>query len=174
MGPFSIPKGNFMTTGTVRTQGSELFVIDSVNHTDPTIVKMACPTGITGMGGARDQIEDTCLDTTGDKTFQAGLGNPAQVTVPFNLIPRDTGHQGLFALKEDGSVLHWIACLSEAATDPTLDSDDTFIGPTDRSWFKFDAYVSDVNIDIATNEIVRGTLTLQRSGAVEFFGYEPS
>lgn len=163
-----------MTTGTVRTQGTELFVIDTITQSAATMIKMACPTGITGMGGARDQIDDSCLDTRGDKTFQAGLGNPGQVTVPFNLIPRDFSHQRLFQLKDDASVLKWIACLSESQTDPTLDSDDAFVPPIDRSSFEFDAFVSDVNIDIATNEIVRGTLTLQRSGNVVFNAFTPS
>lgn len=164
-----------MTVGTVATQGTELFVIDTVTvPLTPAIVKMSCPTGITGLGGARDQIEDTCLDTTGDKTFKAGLGNPGQVSVPFNLIPRNASHQTLFAFKAAGTVMDWVVCLSESATDPTLDTDDTFILPVTRTTIEFSAFVSDVNIDIATNEIVRGTLTLQRSGDVTFTGYEPA
>ena len=163
-----------MTTGTVRSQGTELFFIDTVNQTDPAIVKVLCPTGITGLGGPRDQIDDTCLDNIGDKTFQAGLGNPGQVSVPFNLIPRDVSHQNLFVLKEDGSVLKFVVCLSESATDPTLDMDDAFVLPTDRTTIEFDAFVSDVNIDVATNDIVKGTLTLQRSGSVTFTGYVPA
>lgn len=163
-----------MTTGTVKSQGTELFVIDTVSATDPEILKMACPTGITGLGGPKDQIEDTCLDNITDKTFVGGLGTPGQVTVPFNLIPRDGSHQVLFDLKEDGSVLKWIVCLSESTTDPTLDTNDEFDAPDDRTSFKFDAYIADVTIDIATNEIVRGTLLLQRSGAVEPFFFTPT
>jgi hypothetical protein len=164
-----------MTAGTVQTQGTELFVIDDSNSvTEPEIVKMVCPTGITGMGGARDQIEDTCLDTTGDKTFKAGLGNPGQVNVPFNLIPRDGSHKSLFAWKESGTVMKWLVCLSESSTDPTVDTDGEFVKPTDRTTIEFEAYVADVNIDVANNEIVRGTLTLQRSGSVEFIGYTPA
>jgi len=163
-----------MTTGTVKTQGTELFMIETASASDHVITKMACPTGVTGLGGAKDQIEDTCLDTTGDKTFKGGLGNPGQVSVPFNLIPRDGSHQFLFTLKEQGDVLKWIVCLSESTTDPTMDTDFEFVAPTDRTSFKFDAFISDVNIDIATNEIVRGTLTLQRSGSVTPFFYTPA
>jgi hypothetical protein len=163
-----------MTLGTVKTQGTELFMIETASASDPTVTKLTCPTGISGLGGPKDQIEDTCFDNTTDKTFVAGLGNPGQVSVPFNLIPRDGSHQFLFALKEAGDVLHWIACLSESTTDPTMDTDLAFVAPNDRSSFKFDAYISDVNIDMATNDIVRGTLTLQRSGSVTFFGYTPS
>lgn len=164
-----------MTTGTVRTQGTELFVIDSsVTASEDDIFKIACPTGITGLGGARDQIEDTCLDTTDEKTFQAGLGNPGQVSVPFNLIPRNGSHQSLFAWKASGAVMKWLACLSESNEQPTVDSDGEFVKPTTRTTIEFSAFVADVNIDIATNEIVKGTLTLQRSGAVTFVGYVPA
>lgn len=163
-----------MTTGVVRTQGTELFFVNTLGS-DPVIVKLACPTGITGLGGAGDQIEDTCLDTVGDKTFQRGLGSPGQVSVPFNLIPRDASHQDLFALKDAGNVLSWLAALSEGTTDPTvIDSDGMIVPPTGRSSFGFQAYIADVNIDIATNEIVRGTLTLQRSGSVTPTWFTPA
>jgi hypothetical protein len=164
-----------MTTGLVKTQGTELFFVDaSVSTSAPDLVKMACPTGVQGLGGAKDQIETTCLDATVDKEFAGGLGNPGTVSVPFNLIPRDFSHQTLFALKESGADLNWIACLSDGTEDPTLDSDGIIVAPTLRSSFRFVGYIADVNIDIATNEIVRGTLTIQRSGAVQFFGYTPA
>lgn len=165
-----------MTVGTVETQGTRLFMIETASASDSVVTKFACPTGITGLGGPKDQIEDTCLDTFGNKTFKAGLGNPGQVSVPFNLIPRNGSHQFLFTLLDAGTVLKWIACLSEAgenAVDPTMDSDLEFVAPTDRTSFKFDAYIADVNIDMATNDIVRGTLTLQRSGNVTPFFYTP-
>lgn len=156
-----------MTVGTVKTQGTELFFVDTVSASAASLVKLSCPTGITGLGGAKDQIETTCLDTIGDKEFAGGLGNPGQVSVPFNLIPSDAGHQVLLDLKENGAVLDWIICLSDGTADPTLASDGlTIVPPAARSSLTFNAYISDVNIDIATNEIVRGTLTLQRSGNV--------
>lgn len=155
-----------MTTGTVKTQGTHLFLIETLSESDPAVRKFTCPTGIQGLGGAKDQIETTCLDTTEDKEYAAGLGNPGQVSVPFNLIPRDLSHQILFGLKKAGTVLKWIACLSESAEVPSMDSDFAFVAPTTRSSLAFDAYISDVNIDIANNEIVKGTLTLQRSGPV--------
>jgi hypothetical protein len=165
---------DIMTIGTVRTQGTELFFVNPLGS-DPVISKLACPTGITGLGGPADQIESTCLDTVGEKTFASGLKSPGQVSVPFNLIPRDTSHQDLFRLKETGDVLSWLAALSESTTDPTeIDSDDQIVPPTDRTSFGFQAYISDVNIDIATNEIVRGTLTLQRSGPVTPTWYTPT
>lgn len=163
-----------MTTGTVRTQGTHLFFIQSESESDPVITKLVCPTGVSGLGGAKDQTETTCLDTTGDKEYVAGLGNPGQISVPFNLIPRDLSHQVLFTLKEKGTVLKWLACLSESTSVPTMDTGEEFVVPTDRTSFAFDAYISDVSIDIATNDIVKGTLTLQRSGSVAPHWYVPA
>jgi len=155
-----------MTTGTIKTQGTELFLVDTVSSSDTEIVKLACPTGITGLGGAADQIEKTCLDSVTDREYDRGLGNPGQVSVPFNLIPSDFSHQLLFTLKDAGTTLDWAAALSDGTAVPTLDGDGEFVMPTTRTYLEFEAYIADVTIDIATNEIVRGTLTLQRSGAI--------
>lgn len=151
---------------TVKTQGTELFLIDTVSSSQPAVIKFACPTGITGLGGPKDQIDTTCLDDTDDAQSTSGLGRPGQVSVPFNLITGASSHQTLFDLKEAGTVLSWIACLSESTDAPTMDSNDAFVAPATRTSFKFQAYIADVNIDIAGNEIVRGTLSLQRSGPV--------
>jgi hypothetical protein len=156
-----------MTTGTVKTQGTELFFVDTLTSSVPAVVKLACPTGITGLGGAADQIETTCLDALVDREYARGLGNPGQVSVPFNLIPTAVSHQLLFDLKDAGTVVSWLACLSDGSADPTtVDSNDVIVPPASRTSFGFQGYIADVTIDIATNEIVRGTLTLQRSGAV--------
>jgi hypothetical protein len=157
-----------MTAGVVKTQGSELYFTEdtSLSGADFTMVKLACPTGITGLGGAADQIETTCLDTANDREYARGLGNPGQVTVPFNFIPTNVSHQLLFELKEAGDNLNWLICFSDGVTAPTIDSDGNFTAPSGRTSIAFNGYIADVNIDIATNEIVRGTLLIQRSGAV--------
>jgi hypothetical protein len=155
-----------MTVGTIKTQGTELWVIDTTTSSVAAILKFSCPTGITGLGGAADQIEDTCLDATEDRTYKRGLGTPGQVSVPFNFIPSNTSHQTIFDMKADGSVFAWMIGFSDGSADPTLDSDDEFVAPASRTSAEFQAYIADVTIDVATNEIVRGTMVLQRSGAV--------
>lgn len=157
-----------MTIGTVRTQGTALYFVDTITVPGtPAIVKFACPTGVTGLGGAADQIEDTCLDALDDKTYKRGLGNPGQISVPFNFIPSNFSHQTLFELKELGDTIPWMIGLSDGTAAPTLvGSVLTAPAAPTRTSFGFDAYISDISIDIATNEIVRGTLTLQRSGPV--------
>lgn len=159
--------------GEVKTQGTHLYFVDRTGAA--ALVKLTCPTGITGLtGGAADQIENTCLDETDTKTFTAGLKNPATITVPFNLKPSDASHQLLFELKEAGVTLDWMALLSESADPPTLAVGDILTAPATRTAFAFRAYISEVNIDIASNEIVRGTLTLQRTGGVTPTWFTPA
>ena len=156
-----------MTEGVVKTQGTELFTVDALSSSVASVLKFECPTGITGLGGAADQLETTCLDTVGDKEFTGGLGNPGQVSVPFNFIPRSGSHQILFDLKESAEVMPWVIGLSDGTGTPTLDSNDDLVPQASpaRTSIYFNGYVADLNIDIATNEIVRGTLTIQRSGS---------
>jgi len=149
---------------TVKSQGTEIFFLDDYSSSTDTVIKMACPTGITGLGGAADQIETTCLEAV-EKTFARGLGNPGQVSVPFNFAPSEVSHQLLFDLKDAGVEIEWMACLSDGTADPTT-ALGALVAPSARTSVGFVGYIADVNIDIATNEIVRGTLTIQRSGNV--------
>lgn len=144
----------------IKTQGTNLFFIDSA-----AVVTMQCPTGITGLGGSRDQIETTCLNATDDKSYVSGLGNPGQVSVPFVFDPSAASHQTLLDLHDSGAVTDWSIGFSDGTATPTLVSG-AFSFATSRTYAEFSAFVADVSIDVSTNEVVRGTLTLQRSGTV--------
>ena len=146
----------------IKTQGTNLFFINGT-----TVETLTCPTGITGLGGARDQIETTCLENTGDKTYVAGLGNPGEVSVPFVFDPTALDQRVLIGLKDTGADVEWLIGFSDGTTVPTITGGELVLATT-RTGARFTAFVSDVNIDVATNEIVRGTLTLQRSGLVEW------
>lgn len=152
----------------IKSQGTHLF-LRLRNSSGQTALKMKCPTGIQGLGGPRDQIDSTCLDDTDDRQYMAGLGNPGQVTVPFHYDPQQASHQLLFDLKEAGSTEEWLMGLSDGTAAPTFDSNGDFMPMTTRSGFVFDAYVSDVNIEVSTNTLVTGTMILQRSGKVRPF-----
>jgi hypothetical protein len=144
----------------IKTQGTNLFFIDNA-----AVVTMQCPTGITGLGGSRDQIETTCLNATDDKSYVSGLGNPGQVSVPFVFDPQASSHQALLDLHDTGEVTQWAIGFSDGTATPTLVSGQFNFAST-RTYAEFDAFVADVSIDVATNEVVRGTMTLQRSGTV--------
>lgn len=151
----------------VKTQGTKLWFVNPAvtPETATDFQTLTCPTGITGLGGAADQIDVTCLDATTDRSYVAGLANPGQVSVPFIFKPGEASQQGLFALKASGTIIQWLVGLSDGSANPTVVAD-AFVVPTGRTSIGFNAYVADVSLDVASNEVVRGTLTLQRSGAV--------
>lgn len=145
----------------IKTQGTNLYFIDGA-----AVKTMTCPTGITGLGGTRDQIETTCLNATDDKSYVSGLGNPGQVSVPF-VFDNVADHKLLLALHDSGDVTDWMIGLSDGSTVPTIVSGQLTMATT-RSAASFDAFVADINVDFATNEVVRGTMTLQRTGSVSW------
>ena len=144
----------------IKTQGTELFFTDPA---DNSVEKLNCPTGITGFGGPADQIDTTCLDAT-NRSFEQGLKTPAPVNVPFNFDPRQTSHQLINELYEEGVTINWMLALSDGTAVPTADTDGDFNTISTRTNVVFSGYISDLSIDLATNEVVRGTMVIQPSG----------
>lgn len=161
-----------MTAGTVRSQGAELFFIDTISFAEPAVVKMPCPIAITGMGGARDRIDTSTLDNRSERTYVAGLGNPTPVLVPFTFRPGSATHRRLFSLRQDGRVLDWLVCLSDGTGAPTLDSG-AFVVPTDRSSLYFRGYLAGIGFKLDGSDLVRGLLIIQRSGGIVFSAAVP-
>ena len=155
----------------LKTAGTHLFLLDPDSPTAP--LKFKCPTGITGVTtGARTRIDTICLDETDDMSYMSGLGDAGTVSVPFILDSEDGSHQRIFELKKTSENLKWIVGFSDGAVAPTVTAGD-LVPATGRSWLAFTAYISDLDIDIATNEVVRGTMTLQRSGGYTMTWKEP-
>lgn len=149
-----------------KSQGTHLFFADNTDPLAPVVVKLECPTGITGLNsGAKTKIPTTCLDELVDETTASGLGQPGTMSVPFILRRAALGQQALFELKESGEVIDWLVGLSDGVSAPTITTG-AMIAPVDRTSGHFRAYVEDVALDIATNDVVKGTLTLMRSGKV--------
>lgn len=159
-----------MTQGVVKTQGTRLFFAspDAASSSDPdgvVIYKLSCPTGISGIGGARAQIDKTCLDSI-EMEKEGGMLDPTEVSVPFNFIPASGSQQALQELRESGTTCSWMVVFSDQTGSPTtVDSDARLVSPG-ATTAEFLGYVADVTFDVTTNEIVRGTLTIQRSGPV--------
>lgn len=145
----------------IRTQGTELYWASG-----PTAVKrVVCATSISGLGGAADQIDTSCLDNVGDATYVGGLGRPGQVTVGFNVHKGQIAHEDLLALKASKAVVSWGIYDASAATAPTA-VDSVMQEVVDRVSARFQGYVADFNLDISGNDVWRGTIAIQRSGDV--------
>jgi hypothetical protein len=161
----------------VKTQGTHVYF---VNPTGPALVKLECPTGVTGVGGGDvDQIEDTCLDETEEHTYVDGLATRESLSIPFNMRPAAASHQLLWDLKESRELLPWLILLSESADPPTLAAGPTppagtMVPPATRTALAFDGVVTNVAIDLTNNDIVRGTLTVQRRSKITPTWFEPA
>lgn len=150
----------------MKTQGTHLFIMDP-DAEAPAIVKFKCPTAITGItAGARSSIDTTCLDATDSSSMEAGLATPGATSIPFIFDPDNGGHQAIFGLKARGETVRWLVALSDGIASPTITAGE-MVPPTDRTSFEFSAFIADLDIPIDANEVVRGTLTLQRSGPVD-------
>lgn len=150
-----------MTTGVIKTKGTRIYFAVSESE----IHKVACPTGVSGLGGPASQIPIGCLDSE-EEEYEQGVRDPSQIPIPINLIPRSASHQAIVDLESSGETVPWMIVLSNQAGDPVaLDSDGLHLVSPGPTTVKFRAYVADFEITAERNEVVRATLTLQRSGA---------
>lgn len=144
----------------IRTQGSQLYTV-----TGPTVVaEIGQIVSISGLGGARDQIDTTVL-TDAERTFVGGFANPGPITLELVFDPTVVSHQTLTTLFGSAVTVPWMIAASDGTATPTATAG-AFVSIATRSNWRFLGYVSDVNLDFSTNEVIRGTVTIQRSGAV--------
>lgn len=147
----------------LKTKGTELWLVrnDSSGY---SLVKIGCPTGITGLGGTKNQIETTCLDSE-EQEFVAGFATPGQVTVNLDFDPAKISHRELWQYNEDDTTLSWVIGASDGTDPATVDSSGTLTFPTTRTYIEFTGYIADLPLDFALNSVVKSTMQIQRSGA---------
>ena len=146
----------------IKSQGTELYFIDAAGK----LKKLTCPTGITGINsGSKSQINSTCLSDTLDEQFVGGLRSPGAVSIPYNVHRKDESHIALDELDKSVDLTDFMVCLSDGTTAPTLTAG-AITAPTGRTCVSFKAYVAENTWDVAQNEIVKGNLSIQRSGEV--------
>lgn len=144
----------------VRTKGTELWLLKP--GSTPEIVKIGCPTGISGLGGAKSQIETTCLDSE-EQEFVAGFAQPGAITVNLDFDPAKISHQELWGLSESGDEVTWVIGFSDGTAPPTA-TGGSLTFPATRTYIEFQGYVSDLPLDFALNDVVKSTMQIQRSG----------
>lgn len=145
----------------VLAQGTELYFIDPANQ---SVVEVGCVTTLTGISSPRDQIEVTCLDSTG-REFVPGLPSPGNAQFGINFDPADPSHIRLHELFEDEAIttMNWAVGLSDGTAPPTADSSG-FSPPATRTFLLFEGYLSDFPFDFALNTVVTNNIGIQVSG----------
>ena len=147
------------------TKGTQLY-LRIVNSNGYAIVQVGCPTGITGLGGAASQLDDTCLDST-EMQYLPGMANPGQMTVNLNFDPSKISHQELWDLFNAQTTTKWVIGFSDGKDiPPTVNSTTGVLGfPSTRTCVEFDGYIADLPLDFAINSLVKSSMAVQRSGA---------
>lgn len=146
---------------TVKTQGTDLYVIDPA---DDSILVVGCVTSIDGIDTTLEQIETTCLSDTA-RSYESGLATPGAASFGINTDPKDPSHLRLHQLKVAGTTLKWALGWSEQpGLVPTVDTSGDFILPTGRSWLTFEGYMNSFPFSFAQNAVVQSTVGIQISG----------
>lgn len=149
---------------TVKTQGTDLYVIDPV---DDSILVVGCVTSIDGIDSTIEQIETTCLAQTA-REYESGLATPGAATFGINTDFKDPSHLRLYQLKKAGTQLQWAVGWSESAgTPPTVDSNGNFALPEARTWIVFEGFMNSFPFNFAQNAVVQSTVGIQISGDPE-------
>ena len=146
----------------VKTQGTDLYAIDPA---DGSLISVGCITSIDGIDTAIEQIETTCLSDTA-RTYVAGQGTPGTATFGINTDPKDNTHVRLLEIKQDGLTMLWAVGWSDGTSPPTVDTDDTFILPSTRSWLTFSGFINAFPFSFQGNSVVQSNVGIQVSGEV--------
>jgi hypothetical protein len=148
-----------------KTQNTSLWFIDPDTE---TLTHVTCVTAISGLGGAADQIETTCLESPA-RTYVPGLKAPGTATFTIQYAANDASMNRLHELYVDGTTdVHFIVGLGDGALTvvPTVDTAGAVTYPTTRTFLDFLGFVQDFPWDIALNAVVTNAIAIQVSGAV--------
>lgn len=142
-----------------KTQGLGLFFQKDAD----TVIKAGRVVDFSNFNGTRSQIDVTDTDDIEEFEYEAGLKNPGAITVNLNTDFTDASQTDLEALYDSGAKVKWFIGLSDGTAVPTV-TDDTFTIPTTRTFIEFTGYIADLSLSSAKNDIMRGTMQVQRSG----------
>lgn len=156
----------------IKTQGTQLYIIDPDATGGPEVLVIECATSIDGVGGSREQIETTCLEDIA-RTYEAGLVTPESVTVNINADPTSPSHVRLHELYVAGAKFDMAIAWGDGTAAPTLDTAGDFDLPDTRSFIvASDTYVSNFPFNFALNSVVTSAVTFQLSGFPVWFTKE--
>lgn len=149
----------------MKTQGTSVWV-RILTGAVYSLVKVGAVAGVDGLGGAKDQIDITDLESD-EREFLAGFANPGAASLPVNYDIANASHAALETLYDSGDVCMWIVGLSDGpkATAPTVVAGTGVVTwPATRSYIDFQGYISDLPLNLALNDAIRTPMQVQRSG----------
>lgn len=148
----------------LKTKGTQIWV-EMIDTAGSSWVQIACPTGLTGLGGAKTTIDDTCLDSE-EMESSPGMAQPGALTANLNYDPAEVSHNELWDLFDNDAIRRFAIGMSDGAKTivPTFDTAGLPVFPTTRSFVEFRGYVLDFPLDFALNANVTSAVQIQRTG----------
>lgn len=151
----------------VKTQGTQLFILDEAASGGAEVLTIDCATAIDGLGAAREQIEVTCLEDD-SRTYVGGLATPGSLTVTVNFDPNNESHFRMYELWKANVDFKFAIGFGPETAPPTVTGDE-FVFPTSRTFIEASGYVSDLPLSIALNAVVTAAIPIQVSGDYTIF-----
>lgn len=153
----------------VKTQGTQLYIIDPESSGGPAVLTVECAISIDGIGGARDPIEVTCLEDIA-RAYEAGLITPETMTVTINADSQNESHVRLHELYVSGTKFDATVAWGDGTAAPTIGSDGSFDFPTSRTYIAmYETYVANFPFNFALNAVVTSAVIFQLSGLPTLF-----
>lgn len=147
--------------GTIRAQGTELYLIDPDTF---ALLTVGCVTTLDGIDATWEQIETTCLEDT-DKSFEPSVRSPGQMTFGINFDPSNAVHNRLHALYEAGTVdIKFAVGMSDGTDAPVVDSNNDWELPTTRTWINFLGFFTSFPFNFTQGQLVQPSIGVQISG----------
>ncbi len=152
----------------MKTKGTTVYIVRE-DSSGFDVIQIGCPTGVSGTGGSKPQVDDTCLDSD-EMEFSPGMASPGAVNVGLNFDPAITSHRELVELFDNDNEFTVVIGMSDGAKTiaPTVDSSGTITFPSTRTFIEFRGYVADMPIDFVINQNVTSQVAIQRTGARTF------
>ena len=155
-------------SGEVRTQGTEVFILDTTIKKIPNVVDIG------EFGPQADDIDVTNFDSVA-KEYLTGLPDNGELTLQINLDTTNAVHQLLSAQAGTGTRFQFAVCLSEGTADPTVTGGNIVPPDADeRTSYVFLASVKSFRRAIKTNDANRVNCVLRISGGITTTWYDPA
>jgi hypothetical protein len=152
------------------TKGTVIYFIDPA---DDSVVAVECATAVNPGTSPKDQIEDTCLEST-ERSYKPGMRTPGQGSITINADPTNDSHIRMHELYDDDTVedMKWAIGWSDGTAAPTVDSSGDWVYPSSRTFFAFNGYISDFPFDFQLNSVVTTQVSIQRTQGDDNTGWQ--
>lgn len=148
----------------LKTQKTNLFLIDPDATGGPEVLQVGCVISIDGIEATRDQLETTCMEGEA-RTYEPGMPTPGQMTFGINFDPSDDSHVRVYELWRSGTKFEMAIGYSDGTASPSVDTDGLFDLPATRSWLVMhDSYIANVPQTLQLNALVNANVAVQLSG----------